>query len=62
MEYWKSGVIEYLNFLNVALGSCWEILSGMLSFEEIKIITNNCFEKFDELYYKVENELISLIK
>ena len=34
----------------------------MVSFKEIDIIDEKAYEKFDELHYKVENELISLIK
>jgi len=51
-----------LNILNVALGSAGELFSGMYSFKEINKITEDKFEKFDELHYQVENELISLIK
>jgi hypothetical protein len=34
----------------------------MISLKEIGVITAEQFEKFDELHYKVENELLSLIK
>ncbi len=60
--YCRKNLKEYLNFLNIALSSCGELFSGMLSFKEIKIIKDDDFEKFDELHYKVENELIGLIK
>jgi four helix bundle protein len=60
--YCRRNLKEYLNFLNIALGSCGELLSGMISFYEIKILNESDFEKFDELHYKVENELINLIK
>jgi hypothetical protein len=43
-------------------GSCGELLGGMISFKEIDVITAEQFEEFDLLHYKVENELISLIK
>ena len=44
------------------MGSAGELFSGMYSFKEISKITEEEFEKFDELHYRVENELISLIK
>jgi hypothetical protein len=34
----------------------------MVSFKDIEVLNESNFEKFDELHYKVENELISLIK
>jgi len=48
--------------LNIALGSCGELLSGLISFKEIEQIDGNNFEMLDKLYFKVENELLSLIK
>lgn len=51
-----------MNFLNIALGSCGELLSGFISFKEVNVITEELFEKFDIIHYKVENELIGLIK
>lgn len=43
-------------------GSTGELFSGMFGLKEIKKISNEAFEKFDELHYQVENELIQLIK
>ena len=60
--YCRKSLKEYLNFLNIALGSCGELLAGMISFKEINTLNINDFEKFDGMHYKVENELISLIK
>jgi len=60
--YCRKNLKEYLNFLNIALGSCGELFSGIVSFDELKVLKQSDFEKFDELHYKVENELISLIK
>jgi len=60
--YCRRNLKEYLNFLNIALGSAGELFSGMYSFKGLKKITEDDFEKFDELHYQVENELISLIK
>ncbi len=60
--YCRRNLKEYLNFLNIALGSCGEFYSGIISFKEITMINENNFEKIDELNFKVENELIGLIK
>ena len=60
--YCRKNLKEYLNFLNIALGSCGELFSGMISFKEIEVINSEKFEAFDKLHYKLENELIGLIK
>ncbi|MBU0474608.1 MAG: four helix bundle protein [Bacteroidetes bacterium] len=60
--YCRKNIKEFLNFLNIALGSCGELFSGIISFKEIELISEYDFEILDELHYKVENELISLIK
>ncbi len=60
--YSRKNLKEYLNFLNIALGSCGELFSGMVSFKEIQILGEEKFDEFDELHYKVENELINLIR
>jgi four helix bundle protein len=60
--YCRKNLKEYLNFLNISLGSSGELFAGMVSFNEIEVLNESNFEKFDELHYKVENELISLIK
>ena len=60
--YCRKNLKEYLNFLNIALGSYGELFSGIMSFKEIKIISEEDFQKIDELHYKTENELIALIK
>ena len=60
--YCRKNLKEYLNFLNIALGSYGELFSGIMSFKEIKIISEEDFHKIDALHYKTENELIALIK
>lgn len=60
--YCRKNLKEYLNFLNISLGSCGELYAGLLSVKEIKLISDEDFEKFDKIHYKVENELIRLIK
>lgn len=60
--YCRKNLKEYLNFLNISLGSCGELFSGMTSFNSINVLHDDDFDKFDELHYKVENEMISPIK
>jgi len=38
------------------------LFSGIISFKEIGLISEDDFEKIDILHYKTENELIGLIK
>lgn len=55
--YCRRNLKEYLNFLNASLGSVGKLFTGMYSFREIKVLRESDFEIFDELHYKVENEL-----
>jgi four helix bundle protein len=60
--YSRRGLKEYLNFLNIALGSCGEYSSCLFSFLKANQITNEQYEQLDSLHFKIENELIQLIK
>ena len=60
--YCRRSIKEYLNFLNISLGSCGEFHSSYFSFYKTKQITEKEFEKLDTLHYKLENQLIKLIK
>jgi four helix bundle protein len=60
--YCRKGIKEYLNFLNIALASSGEFHSCLVSFLKANQISNENFEKLDELHYKTENQLIQLIK
>ena len=53
---------EYLNFLNYALGSSGEYYSCIYSFFKANQLNREDYEILDNLHYKVENELIQLIK
>ena len=58
----RRSIKEYLNHLNIALGSCGEFHSCYESFKQADQIVDQEYEKLDYLHYKVENELIKLIK
>jgi four helix bundle protein len=53
---------EYLNHLNIALGSCGEFHSCYESFKQAGQMSQEEYEALDELHYKVENALLKLIK
>jgi four helix bundle protein len=60
--YCRRSIKEYLNLLNIALGSCGEFHSCYVSFFQADQITLEQHEKLDVLHFKVENALIKLIK
>ena len=60
--YCRRGLKEYLNHLNLALGSCGEFHSCYVSFWHAKQITEDEYEQIDKLHYKVENGLLKLIE
>ena len=59
--YCRRSLKEYLNHLNIALGSCGEFHSCYESFKQTDQITNDEYEQLDRLHYKVENTLLRLI-
>ncbi|NIS60534.1 MAG: four helix bundle protein [Proteobacteria bacterium] len=60
--YCRRSLREYLNHLNIALGSCGEFHSCYESFKQARQITDEEYEGLDRLHYKIENELLKLIK
>jgi four helix bundle protein len=60
--YCRRSIKEYLNYLNFALGSCGEFRSCYVSFRKAEQISETDYEQLDELHYRVENELIQLVK
>ena len=60
--YCRQSIREYLNFLNIALGSCGELHSSYESFKRAGQMTDNQYEEIEQIHYKVENGLINLIK
>ena len=60
--YSRRSIKEYLNFLNIALGSSGEYHSCISSFYKANQITKEEYEQMDKLHYKAENELIQLVK
>jgi four helix bundle protein len=60
--YCRRSLREYLNYLNIALGSCGEFHSCYESFKQAGQISHKQYEELDQIHYKVENGLINLIK
>lgn len=60
--YCRRSVKEYLNFLNIALGSSGEYHSCIYSFVKAEQLNEDEYRQLDELHFKTENELIQLIK
>ena len=59
--YYRRSLKEYLNYLNIALGSCGEFHSSYVSCHHADQIGLDEFKQLDELHYKVENQLLKLI-
>ena len=60
--YCRRSLKEYLNHLNIALGSCGEFHSCYESFKQAGQISDKEYEELDQLHYKVENALLKLIE
>jgi len=60
--YCRRSLKEYLNHLNIALGSCGEFHSCYESCVQAEQISEEEYEELDKLHYKVENQLLKLIE
>ena len=60
--YCRRSIREYLNFLNVALGSLGETVSGLHACLKAGQMTEEEFDKLDALAYKLENGLLKLVE
>ena len=58
--YCRRSPKEYLNFLNISLGSCGELNSSMTAFHKAGYISDEDFEEFDKSHFKLENGLLKL--
>lgn len=53
--YSRKSIKEYLNFLNIALGSSGEFHSCLSSFLKANQISKEDYDQIDELHFKTEN-------
>ena len=60
--YCRRSIKEYLNFLNISLGSLGESVSGLYSYRKAKQISKEQFERLDSEAYKLENGLLKLVE
>ena len=60
--YCRRSIHEYLNFLNIALGSLGESVSGLQACQKSKQITEEDFERLNNFAYKLENGLLKLVE
>ena len=60
--YCRKSIREYLNFLNIALGSLGENVSGLHAYREAGQITDEEFAALNGLAFKIENGLVKLIE
>jgi four helix bundle protein len=58
--YCRKSIREYLNFLNIALGSLGENVSGFHAYREAGRITDEEFAALNGLAFKLENGLLKL--
>lgn len=60
--YCRKSINEYLQFLNIALGSSGELFTRISALKLSDLISEKEFEVFDQLHYKLENKLLALVK
>ena len=60
--YCRRSINEYLNFLNIALSSLGESISGLHAYRESDQLAEEEFEALDSLAYKLENGLLKLVE
>lgn len=60
--YCRRSIKEYIQFVNVALGSAGENYSQMYALLSSGEISQGTFDEFDKRHYGVENKLINLAK
>ena len=60
--YCRRSINEYLNFLNIALGSLGESVSGLYAYRKSERLPFEEFEALDSLAYKLENGLLKLVE
>jgi four helix bundle protein len=60
--YCRRSLREYLQFLNFALGSLGESVSGLYAYRQAQQIGETDFKALDELAFKLENGLLKLVE
>lgn len=60
--YCRRTVREYLQHLNIALGSLGETLSGFIAYSRNSQMEPSKFEQIDNLIFRLENHLLKLVE
>jgi len=60
--YCRKSINEYLQFLNIALSSLGESVSGLHAYYTAGQISKEQFETLDQLAFKIENGLLKLVE
>ena len=60
--YCRKSIREYLNFLNIALGSLGESVSGLHAYRNAGQLAEEDFITLNELAFKLENGLLRLVE
>lgn len=60
--YCRRSVREYLNFLNIALASLGETVSGLHAYHAAGQLNDQAFEALDAIAFRLENGLLRLIE
>src|ERR1039457_4017097 len=60
--YCRRSIREYLNFLNFALGSLGESVSGLHAYRKAEQLSQNDYASLDALAFKLENRLLKLVE
>ena len=60
--YCRRTIREYLQHLNIALGSLGETLSGLIAYSRTGQIEQSTFEQIDRLIFRLENRLMKLVE
>lgn len=60
--YCRRSIREYLNFLNIALASLGESVSGLHAYREAGQMAEEDFNSLNKLAYRLENGLLKLVE
>jgi four helix bundle protein len=60
--YCRRSIREYLNFLNIALGSLGETVSGLHAYRKAGQISEEEFSSLNQFAFKLENGLLKLVE
>ena len=60
--YCHRSLREYLQFLNFALGSLGESVSGLIAYRKAEQIKEDSFDQLNDLALKLENGLLKLVE